>query len=536
MARSHRNISFATAESFEAVLSGGTEVSVRGSQTRELRNRVTSIARPRERCVFLPGRRNDIFAQIAETFWVIGGRNDVSWLSRYLPRAPDFSDDGGITWRGAYGPRLRTWSGIDQLDEWRKLLLRDRMSRRAVGILFDPARDFVDSRDVPCNNWLSWLVRDDRLHLNVAVRSNDAMWGFSGVNAFEWSVLHEMMAYWVSAEVGEATFLATSYHIYDRHYQTARNVINSFYGISPYDFGISSPPFSTDWDHFRAATTDWFKAEGVISSDPDAPLADGPAMHDPLLASTLRVLRLKWGSSIWSDDRLSCELAKLPEDDFTTAAYEFFGRKRPSLLANISQPRIAAFFSACSDAKSTTDLGFRAAIKHLHSRKNLSYAASWKRRGERISILPNIARKVDRLQAFVDEGVELRGETILDTAIDLYIYSQKYRLFLAELTDANASFLPCGAHRPFSDQDGNLDFLVDQSAFQSQEDDTLETAVEKLSLLFEDLWKGADGGVHVAARQRCAADLVGASEHVIASIANSDKASVAAFVRHELGT
>ena len=189
MAQQHRNISYATAESFDAVLSEGAEVAVRGSLTRELRNRVTRIARPNERCVFLPGRRNDVFAQVAETFWVIGGRDDVPWLSRYLPRAPEFSDDGGATWRGAYGPRLRAWGDIDQLNEWRRLLLRDPMSRRAVGTIFDPARDFVESLDIPCNNWLSWLIRDGKLHLNVAVRSNDAMWVCSSLNAFEWSVL-----------------------------------------------------------------------------------------------------------------------------------------------------------------------------------------------------------------------------------------------------------------------------------------------------------------------------------------------------------
>src|SRR2546423_1477921 len=103
MARAHRNISFATADSFNAVLRDGVAITVRGLETKELRNRITAIARPLERCLFLPGRGNNVFAQIAETFWVISGRNDLPWLTRYLPKAPDFSDDEGMTWRGAYG-------------------------------------------------------------------------------------------------------------------------------------------------------------------------------------------------------------------------------------------------------------------------------------------------------------------------------------------------------------------------------------------------------------------------------------------------
>ncbi|PDQ34164.1 MAG: hypothetical protein B5766_13125 [Candidatus Lumbricidophila eiseniae] len=53
---------------------------------------------------------------------------------------------------------------------------------------------------------LHFLVRHGRLSLNVALRSNDVLWGFSGINTFEWSVLQEMMAYWVGVEIGPASF------------------------------------------------------------------------------------------------------------------------------------------------------------------------------------------------------------------------------------------------------------------------------------------------------------------------------------------
>ena len=206
---SYRNISFATVGSVIDILDHGSNVVVHGKATRELMGRLTTLERPLERYLFLPKRHNDVFAQFAETMWVLAGRDDVVWLSRYLPRAPDYSDDGR-TWHAAYGPRLRRWAGdVDQLDKVRRLLTEDRESRRGVMVLFDPARDFVDSKDIPCNNWLSWIARDSRLHLSVAVRSNDAMWGFSGTNAFEWSILQELMAYWLKLEVGGAISIAS---------------------------------------------------------------------------------------------------------------------------------------------------------------------------------------------------------------------------------------------------------------------------------------------------------------------------------------
>jgi len=52
---------------------------------------------------------------------------------------------------------------MDQLDEIRRLLNADLESRRAVAVLFDPAKDFTETLDVPCNNWLHFLVRHGRL-------------------------------------------------------------------------------------------------------------------------------------------------------------------------------------------------------------------------------------------------------------------------------------------------------------------------------------------------------------------------------------
>src|SRR6185437_6210665 len=102
----YRNISFATAGSLVDVVDQGSNVVVRDRATRELVGRLTTIERPLERYLFLPKRHNDVFAQFAETMWVLAGRDDVAWLARYLPRASDYSDDG-YTWHGAYGPRLR---------------------------------------------------------------------------------------------------------------------------------------------------------------------------------------------------------------------------------------------------------------------------------------------------------------------------------------------------------------------------------------------------------------------------------------------
>ncbi|WOS67047.1 MULTISPECIES: thymidylate synthase [Sinorhizobium] len=343
----YRNISFAAPGSFAEIMEKGDEIAVRGQLTREICNRVTVLERPLERFLFLPGRLNDCFAQIAESIWILAGRNDIAWLSHYLPRAPDFSDDGK-TWRAGYGPRLRNWRGrSDQLDEVRKLLLSDPSTRRAVMSIFDPELDYAASLDIPCNNWIGWLIRDGRLNMSIAIRSNDAMWGFSGANAFEWSVLHELLASWTSTQVGTATFFAASFHLYERHFKIAPAIVSKFHGISPYDFGIRSLPLSVKWADLDRVLQQWFAAEEHVRSDPKNRIFDLDRIDDEFLRESLKVLRLKWLEPRLTDTELAAEMTTLEESDIAAAAYQHFGRRRPDLLRKIGHSNIASFFRAC---------------------------------------------------------------------------------------------------------------------------------------------------------------------------------------------
>jgi len=529
---SYRNISFAAAGSVIDILDHGSTVVVRGNATRELVGRLTTLEQPLERYLFLPKRHNDVFAQFAETMWVLAGRDDVAWLSRYLPRAPDYSDDGR-TWHAAYGPRLRRWAkDVDQLDEVRRLLSEDRETRRGVMVLFDPARDFVDSKDVPCNNWLSWIARDGKLHLSVAVRSNDAMWGFSGTNAFEWSILQELMAYWLGLEVGRAVYFAMSFHLYDNHFSRARQIGEGFHGLTPYDIGIGRAVFQTPWRDFSAKLDQWFALEELIRSNPDGPLFVHGRTGDPLLDSGLALVQVHWAHQQWCVERLAKELAALPSDDYVAAMYEQLGRTYPTLRQNIAQPPIARFVETCRNRTSNLPSAFKTAVKRLHAVKDRAYGSAWKRRGELVSILPNIARKSDRLETVVTTGAKMSGETMLDTAIDLFVYVEKYRLYLAEeLTEG--ALLPPGSPRPLSDHDANFDVLVDRLDL-GVGNQTVEELVREIVDRFDTCWHWAEADVSRAERLNAAGLLAESAGRLVARLVADDKPAVARFVQSEL--
>ncbi|MFL6101381.1 MAG: hypothetical protein ACJ71T_15655 [Actinomycetales bacterium] len=73
------------------------------------------------------------------------------------------------------------------------------------------------------------------------------------------------------------------------------------------------------------------------------------------------------------------------------------------------------------------------AIAELHTAKDAAYGNAWKKRGEQMSIMANLARKVDRIENVTQQGgVTTADEDLVDTATDLFVYAVKYRAFLAD--------------------------------------------------------------------------------------------------------
>lgn len=413
----------------------GHEIGVRGALTRELTGRTFQILHPTQRYISVRGRLNSVVATVAETVWVLAGRNDLEFLGRYLPRARDFSDDGK-TWRAGYGPRLRNWQGTDQLREVVELLRSDPTSRRAVISLLDPATDFTDSRDVPCNNWLHFIRRNNCLDMFLAVRSNDVMWGFSGINTFEWSVLHEVIAQAVGAQVGSQHWLVSSMHLYERHFDRAATVLHSGPGTGVYDRGATTVPYEGPWEDLQVHLDEWFRIESTIRrGSPDViDLID--AHPEPLLRTFLRIVHSHWLMTAGDTEGARLAIDPLHGTDAGIAMGDYLARHGATEGTGAD--------TTLSPVSSTVLGDLRGALRTLHRRKSAAYGDSWKRRGELVGILANVARKVDRLEN-VENLLADDPESWSDTVADLAIYLIKYLTFLADADTAVAQTLFGGA-------------------------------------------------------------------------------------------
>lgn len=428
------------------LLTEGADVPSRVGATKELTFQHFTIEDPLQREIVVEGRKANIAAQIAETMWVLSGRNDVEWLSAYLPRAADFSDDG-TTWRAGYGPRLREWpvNNVDQFKAVIELLSEDPGTRRAVMSIWDPGVDNTrNTKDIPCNNWLHFLSRNNVLDLHVAIRSNDLVWGWSGINQFEWSVLLEVVAHYAGLQVGRIHYATSSLHMYDRHWDKAPTwKPRTVHTQRDRRFD----PGELSWDELTAY---WFQLEGRIRTEVHGRCTgtgctgcrlakDISFFPEPMLRSWLHVLA--WW---WSGD--TGHLHPVQDSRLWHAAQVGTGpRKAPSVAAAPTQATTADGYANTPDgsdqaaqAAEGTRAGAQRAhpanserfireVSELHISKDAAYGTSWNARGELFSILPNIARKVDRLgQGQTDD------ETQTDTACDLMVYLAKYRTWLAD--------------------------------------------------------------------------------------------------------
>ena len=395
-----------------SILRQSPELSSRAGNVREMTMTSITLTNPSARYILLPARKASLAAQIAETMWVLAGRDDVAWLSHYLPRAPQFSDDGA-TWRGAYGKRLRAWPTAggprDQLAWVVDHLRENRSSRRATLAIFNPATDQEDGlKDVPCNDILDFKSRDGYLDLHVMTRSNDLIWGWSGINQFEWSVLLEIVSTMLGVTPGSVHFSISSLHAYDRHWALLDDLSKA--AVPPVAERLQTVKFNPPAKsiaYLDGLIARWFDIEGRIrqaagrTDDVQAFLEEIDRFPEPLFRSWLYVL-LAW----WSGDEKPLERVYRSSTTLSRAIAASV-RRTPREEA----PRPAAD-------------GFVAYVSNLHETKDAAYGDSWKRRGERVGILANIARKVDRLGKTDDT------ETAADTAIDLLVYLMKYRWWL----------------------------------------------------------------------------------------------------------
>ena len=265
------------------------------------------------------------------------------------------------------------------------------------------------------------------------MRSNDVIWGLSGINTFEWSVLQEILVNSLPGVVaGDLTFFAGSLHLYERHFERSR-VIAETAGADPYALGLPALRCTLTLDSLDSALEGFFRREERIAGgDWEAAVeaATGDSLFDAglvLIAADVLARRDP------GDPRVRELVAALDESDVMAAGLEYLERVRGCEgLTDLLTERVrAAVVGGALSALVLDEAALLRAIKSLHASKTAAYGTSWKKRGEQISVMCNLARKADRLAHISEhDGISTGDEDLSDTALDLFVYAVKHLTFL----------------------------------------------------------------------------------------------------------
>jgi thymidylate synthase len=118
-------------------------------------------------------------------------------------------------------------SGFDWVVE---SLIADKDSRQAIIPMLSTEHLFPGNKDVVCTYSVGFRIRNERLHMTVNMRSQDAMWGMTN-DIFCFSILHEMIYVtlrdlrYPDLIMGPYTHKVDSFHIYEHHFDMLRKIL-----------------------------------------------------------------------------------------------------------------------------------------------------------------------------------------------------------------------------------------------------------------------------------------------------------------------
>lgn len=190
----------------------------RNGKTREMMHTLLTVENPRQKWV--QGRKPPIsisFA-LAELVWIMCGEDRSDIINYWNPCLPQYAGRG-THYYGAYGKRIRSHFGFDQLKKAYIALQGCPESRQVVIQIFDAQKDFPvedgkpRNEDIPCNVCSLLKIRDNRLEWTQILRSNDVFLGLP-YNFVQFMSIQEILAGWLNIEVGTYNHYSDSLHLY----------------------------------------------------------------------------------------------------------------------------------------------------------------------------------------------------------------------------------------------------------------------------------------------------------------------------------
>ena len=230
----YKDLNEAFVESLKAVEDRGHMVQSRGTNQRELLFYNICIEDPTALSIDVPARRFSPDYAIAEWLWYISKDRSVRNIGKLANIWLQIQDEDGEC-ESNYGTYLlgKQWNWV--IEE----LINDPDSRRATLAINQPYHKGKNNADYPCTQYVHFFIRDNRLHLGIHMRSNDAIFGFCN-DVFTFCMFQQLMLNDLNRnfklrkkglrlELGKYYHSAGSFHVYENHWPMMDKILNNYY-------------------------------------------------------------------------------------------------------------------------------------------------------------------------------------------------------------------------------------------------------------------------------------------------------------------
>jgi thymidylate synthase len=231
-----KDLNSAFCESLAKLKRRGSSVASRGSNQREILFHSICITDPTALTIAPPIRKFKPTYAIAEWLWYLSRDRQVKNIGKWAEVWNQIQDSKGEC-ESNYGEYIfnQQYGCPESLLQWewvRKELLNDRDTRRGTITINQPYHKYRNPKDYTCTQYIHFFIRDNKLHLGVHMRSNDAVFGFCNdawtFCMFQQLMLNDLNALGANVELGYYYHNAGSYHIYERHWKMMDLIINNY--------------------------------------------------------------------------------------------------------------------------------------------------------------------------------------------------------------------------------------------------------------------------------------------------------------------
>lgn len=201
-------------EAFESLYYIINNTGKKRSNTKYLRNVCFTIKKPQQNIISTPWRLWSHKYAHTEWLWYLKATRSIESIKDHAKLWSVIQNANGEV-NSNYGWQ---WNRSNQLEYVINELKRDKNTRRAVLTIYDAKENHIFEKDTPCTLSIHFDIEDNKLNMNVVMRSNDLVFGFCN-DQYCFSELMKLVASSIDGiTIGEYNHFVHNMHIYERHF------------------------------------------------------------------------------------------------------------------------------------------------------------------------------------------------------------------------------------------------------------------------------------------------------------------------------